>query len=266
MSPRHLHRVALLAAITATACQPGPPDPGPAEDDVLAAPANTGASAKQEASAMTPGTAYRARGDEPSWSVEAIDSELRFQAPDAAGPVVWTDLARTDRADGFDLVATRGTERLSLAATRTVCRDRMGGMPYPQAVVVQVGEQAFTGCGGEPMDLLVANEWTVTTVGGTAMSGRAPTLVFMADGRASGFAGCNRWNADALLTGEGFGFSPAVATKMACLEGEAMAQERAFLQALPTITRHDFDEAGALLLKAGDATVIVAVPAATPAG
>lgn len=212
--------------------------------------------------------AYRARGNEPFWSIEASDDELRWTTPDTPDAVVWSGVARTDRADGFDLAATRDGATLTLAATATLCRDNMTGMPYPHTVTVRVGETDYRGCGGEALELLTANEWTVTTLGGTAAGERPPTLQFTADGRANGFAGCNRWMSGAALSGEGLAFDRAASTMMACPD-DAMQAERAFLDALSKVTRHDFDEAGNLLLKAGDETVIVAAkaaPAETPAG
>ena len=71
--------------------------------------------------------AYRARGNEPFWSIEASDDELRWTTPDTPDAVVWSGVARTDRADGFDLAATRDGATLTLAATATLCRERVDG-------------------------------------------------------------------------------------------------------------------------------------------
>ncbi|MGL6290305.1 MAG: META domain-containing protein [Silanimonas sp.] len=214
--------------------------------------------------ATTSEAAYRARGNEPFWSIESMGDELRWTTPDTPEAVVWSSVARTDRADGFDLSASRDGATLVLGATAMICRDSMSGMPYPHTVAVRVGDQDYLGCGGDAITLLAANEWTVTTVGGNATGERPPTLQFMAGGGAAGFAGCNRWMSPTTLTGEGLSFERAASTMMACPEG-AMTTEQAFLDTLAKVTRHDFDEAGNLLLKAGDETIIVAAPAA-PAG
>jgi heat shock protein HslJ/membrane-bound inhibitor of C-type lysozyme len=213
--------------------------------------------AEDAASPVTSEAAYRARGNEPFWSIETIGDTLRWATPDTPEAVVWGGVTRTDRADGFDLSASRDGSTLTLAATATLCRDSMSGMPYPHTVSVRAGEQDVRGCGGEARELLAANAWTVSSVEGTASGERPPTLEFMLDGGAAGFSGCNRWMSPATLTGEGLTFERAASTMMACPE-EDMKVEQAFLGALAKVTRHDFDEAGNLLLKAGDDTVIVA--------
>lgn len=54
-----------------------------------------------------------------------------------------------------------------------------------------------------------------------------PTITFE-DGRASGYAGCNRWFASVTRAGDALRFGQAGATRMACAE-PAMAAERRFL-------------------------------------
>jgi heat shock protein HslJ/membrane-bound inhibitor of C-type lysozyme len=201
---------------------------------------------------------YSARGNEPFWLAQADATEVRWSTADHVAADVFTDLTRTTRADGFDLAATREGGALALSANATVCRDSMTGMPHPDTVVVQVDGREFTGCGGNPIDVLTPNEWTVASIGGAAMSGRPPTLQFSADAQASGFAGCNRWTSSAVLSGEGLRIGMAAATRMACLDDTASKQESDFLAALGRITSFDVDANGDLLLKAGNETVIVA--------
>ena len=240
-------------------------------DAPVEAPANAESSAATLGDASAPEgiRTYSARGNEPFWLAQVDATELRWTTPEAPDAVVWSGVTRTDRADGFDLRAVRDGVTLSLSATAALCRDTMSGMPYPHTVTVQVGETGYRGCGGEARDLLMANEWTVATLRGSPAGERPPTLQFTADGRASGFSGCNRWTAGAALTGEGLTFERAASTMMACPE-EAMRSEQAFLDALAQVTRHDFDADGNLLLKAGDTTLITAERAAaieaTPQG
>lgn len=256
-----IRRAALATLVLAlgTGCQREPSEPAPAADD---APADAAIALAEEAPLP-----YRARGNEPFWSIVLDASELRWSTPDTAHPVIWSGLTRSARADGFDLTAHREGRVLTLGATTLICRDNMSGMPHPHIVRVHVDDREFQGCGGEPLALLTAQQWTVAMIDGTAVAGPAPTLAFTEDRRASGFAGCNRWNAGAQLDGEGLRFGQAASTMMACPDNE-MAQERAFLGALASVTRHDFDAAGHLLLMAGDGTRVVATPspaAAPPA-
>ena len=208
---------------------------------------------------------YSARGNEPFWLVQADATEVRWSTADHVAADVFTGLTRTTRADGFALAATREGGALALSANASVCRDSMTGMPHPDTVVVQVDGREFRGCGGNPIDVLTPNAWTVTSIGGAAMSGRPPTLQFSADGQASGFAGCNRWTSSAVLSGEGLRIGMAAATRMACLDDTASKQESDFLAALSRITGFDVDAYGDQLMKAGNETVIVAKATESPA-
>jgi len=207
---------------------------------------------------------YSARGNEPFWLVQADAAEVRWSTADHVVADVFTGLTRTTRADGFDLAAAREGGALALSANATLCRDSLTGMPHPDTVVVQVDGREFTGCGGNPIDVLTPNGWTVASIDGAAMSGSPPTLQFSADGQASGFAGCNRWTSSAVLSGEGLRIGMAAATRMACLDDTASKQESDFLAALGRITGFDVDVNGDLLLKAGNETVIVAKATESP--
>lgn len=209
--------------------------------------------------------AYRARGNEPFWSIDAIGDTLRWTTPSAPAPIVFGNARRAGRDDGFDVSATQDGATITLSSTDALCRDSMSGMPHPHTVTVRINGASYRGCGGDPGALLRHREWTVVDIAGAGVEGPRPTLAFMADGGVGGFAGCNRWRADATLTDEGLAFGPAASTRMACPEA-AMAVEQAFLAALVKVTRHDVDEADHLLLKAGDDTVIRATPAAADAG
>lgn len=208
---------------------------------------------------------YIARGNEPFWQAQANANEVRWSTVDHVAADVFTGVTRTPRADGFDLAATREGGQFALSATDALCNDSMTGMPYPQTVVATVDGREFTGCGGNPIDVLTPNEWTVASIGGAAVSGRPPTLQFGNDGRAGGFAGCNRWSAPVSVGGEGLSLGVAAATLMACVDETASKQESAFLSALGRVTRFDIDPQGDLLLKAGDETVMVAKPSPSPA-
>ena len=64
--------------------------------------------------------------------------------------------------------------------------------------------------------------------------------------RAVGFAGCNRFSASYILAGDSLRFGPAMATKMACVDGDEL--ERSFLGALPVVTTYEVTDS-ALILK-----------------
>jgi heat shock protein HslJ len=64
--------------------------------------------------------------------------------------------------------------------------------------------------------------------------------------RAVGFAGCNRFSASYTLVGDSLRFGPAMATKMACVDGDEL--ERSFLGALPVVATYEVTDS-ALVLK-----------------
>ena len=59
-----------------------------------------------------------------------------------------------------------------------------------------------------------------------------PTVTFTADGKVSGFAGCNRFMGTYTLEGDTLKFGALGSTRMACLSPEAQAQETVFLAQL----------------------------------
>ena len=84
-------------------------------------------------------------------------------------------------------------------------------------------------------------EWSLVDLKGkpapTGAGGRPATIVFdTAAHRASGFAGCNRYGAEYQAAGDGLTFGPAMATKMACSEGDEL--ERQYLAVLPEVTTY----------------------------
>ena len=80
--------------------------------------------------------------------------------------------------------------------------------------------------------------------------GRPATIQFdMANGRASGFAGCNRYSASFTLEGDRLTFGPAMSTKMACQDGDDL--ERRYLVILPDVTGYEQSDSTLSLVGAG---------------
>lgn len=63
--------------------------------------------------------------------------------------------------------------------------------------------------------------------------------------RAVGFAGCNRFSASYTLAGDSLRFGPALATKMACADGDEL--ERGFLSALPVVATYEATDSSLIL-------------------
>ncbi|MGE0745377.1 MAG: META domain-containing protein [Rhodospirillales bacterium] len=106
--------------------------------------------------------------------------------------------------------------------------------------------------------------WTAQEIGGRAVAEPArTTLEIVADGRAFGIGGCNRYSGTARVSGAAIALGPMAATRMACPPPQ-MDQEQRFFEALATVARWRIEDR-ALLLLDGDGKVAVRL-APAPAG
>ncbi len=103
-----------------------------------------------------------------------------------------------------------------------------------------------------PTMALTGTQWTLTELDGEAVAADAaaqpPTLQLTAeDGRAGGFAGCNRYTGSYALTGEdGLQLGQMASTRKACPTG--MALEQHFLTTLAAVRSWRIEEGRWLLL------------------
>ena len=104
-------------------------------------------------------------------------------------------------------------------------------------------------------------EWVATRIQDVAAPAKgAPTLRINAEGRVSGFAGCNRLSGTARIDGTGIAFGPLATTRMACA-GPSMELEAGYLKALGAVTRFDVTNAKLVLLDANDRPLLMFVRA-----
>ena len=228
------------------------------------------------------GTTLDARGREPPWSLRLLAGSLVLERGyEGRGLVATLRESGPTAAGGARHVATAdGVEvRVDVAPTR--CRDTMNDLPYPTSVEVSVTEEGesetLRGCGGDPAELLDAGrEWAVEHVegdgagggendgsdAGDAGAGSAPTIAFGADGRASGWTGCNRWSGEWALTGEALTLERISSTRRAC-RGAAGEREARLLKALEAVRSFDVRDDGALVLGTSAGGTIVARGAAS---
>ena len=98
-------------------------------------------------------------------------------------------------------------------------------------------------------------EWAAIDVNGVPVQG-GPLTMRLADGRASGHAGCNSWSARYdLRSNEGIRFGPIEATEIACAP-ELMEQERRFLSVIEFAQGYTHYGSGGFSLVAGDGRAI----------
>jgi heat shock protein HslJ len=103
--------------------------------------------------------------------------------------------------------------------------------------------------------------WTVTSLNtGDAVTSPIPgtelTADFAEDGSLSGSAGCNRYTAQYVATGDVLEISPPASTQKFCAEPEGVSeQETAYLTVLPEAARFQLGEHGLELLR-DDGTIV----------
>jgi heat shock protein HslJ len=201
-------------------------------------------------------TLLRARGQEPSWSLQITGDQLQWQAGDQT---FTAQMRPAPSASGMRLAGMHESQIIEVWTKARVCRDSMSGMPHPYEVLVRLDERRYAGCGGEPAALL-QGEWQVSALAGGLPMGAQLTLQFDARGRVSGRAGCNRYTSGYTLSGEGLRIAPGAATRMACAP-EFMDVEGRYLRQLAAVQRFDIGEDGTLqLIGAQDQRIVARRP------
>lgn len=200
---------------------------------------------------------FRARGNEPGWMLEL--GEERFALVTDYGQRRIDGSAPAARAilGGSEYLLTNIDLRVRVFDQ--ICEDDATGMPHPHRVELDWEGNLLRGCGGEPVSLLLGNEWVVEEIqGAVVIEGARVSLRFDEDGRAGGRASCNSYGAGYNLTGEGLSFTQAVSTRMACMPEALMAQEQSYLNALEQVRRFSIDNSGALHLFGDEGRLISA--------
>lgn len=192
---------------------------------------------------------FRARGNEPFWSLLLAEDELRLERLGQAPRVVAPPPTARIEAGLHTLEARLDGTALLLRIEAVPCIDTMTGMPYPATVRLELGGERLSGCGGDPGSLLRAAARTVRALDGDALPAHRPLeLLFSTDGRFAGQAPCNRIMGSYRLSGEELRLGPVASTMMMC-EDALMTAERRYVEALEAVRRFE--------LAPGDGVVLV---------
>ncbi len=203
---------------------------------------------------------YRALGQEPGWLLEYGEERLVVSLDYGQRTLTATSFLRVDEGEGFRLQGESEAGAVTVAVTRRLCHDGMSGLAYPDSVSLTLGEERYSGCGGDPKALLLGADWRIVEIDGApALDGVEAHFRFGEDGRLTGKASCNQMSGQWSLGGEGLSLGPMAATKMYCTDAGVMPQEAAVLAVLNDTPRHDFDEQGRLLLSGQGGGRLVAV-------
>ena len=271
----------LAVATLCAACSSPNPPPLPAPPAALVTPPQVGAARPAPSGPMrsVDGSAWTLAWV-PGFELPAQPlATLRFEAGRAAG---------TDSCNRYTTAYTRNGSQLRFgekgAATLMACAPEVmqvantfGAVLYEtRSYRIEFDTLTLFNAEGQPLarlkaqaDQLAGSSWQVTAVNNgrqavvSVLAGTTLTMVFGNDGKLSGSAGCNNFNAAFRAEGSALSITSPVATRMMCAQPEGrMAQETQFLAALASATeaRRDGDRlelrtaAGALAVSARLAT------------
>lgn len=109
---------------------------------------------------------------------------------------------------------------------------------------------------------LAGSQWTLAALGApgaetAALPGTTVTLVWGADGRVGGSAGCNNYSGGYTITGSKLSLSPLASTKMFCAEPQGVSeQETRYLTALQSAVSFQVQGSQLFLYDAGGQQVL----------
>jgi heat shock protein HslJ/uncharacterized lipoprotein YbaY len=201
--------------------------------------------------------AFRARGNEPGWSLVIDEAGLALTTRHGEERLAATSCTMETSGGTRRYRADADGRALAVTVEGRPCADTMSGLPHPDTVTVMVDDERLEGCGGDPLALLQGGEWVAQAIDGQPLiADSRPTLAF-ADGRVAGSASCNRYTGGFTLTGEGLAIGQVATTMMAC-PPELMAQEKLFLDVLAAVRSFALDPDGTLVLRTNDQRAITA--------
>jgi heat shock protein HslJ len=203
---------------------------------------------------------FRARGNEPGWSVDIGEREMTLLADYGERRVVAPTPAPTRSGDTTRFAARAQGHEVLVTVVDRLCHDGMSGFAFPRTAVVRLDGRELLGCGGETVEVLLGTRWIVREIMGAAVpEDSRPTLVFGADGLLSGRAPCNAFTARFALRGEELAFSDLSTNRMQCAPA-VMQREQRFLALVGEVRRFERPAGDTLVLRTEDDRVIMARP------
>lgn len=233
------------------------------------APPVTGSASEAASTPMHASLDYPfvARGQEPGWILTLTASRLELKA--RYGEVAFgTERPEPEVVSEEKLSYSVTTDQHDLTAViePQLCHDSMSGLPHPYRVDIQLDGDTYSGCGGEPRELVVGRTWRVTEFAGQPVaSNRMVTLTFDREGTLTGQAPCNRYWSIYEITGGGMNLKHDSTTERACA-AEVMNREKRFLDLLQQTRTFWMTDTGTLVLEASDGDRLKAVQLAQDSG
>jgi heat shock protein HslJ len=182
---------------------------------------------------------FRARGNEPGWSLDVGEREMTLVADYGERRVVAPTPMPTRSGDTTRWAARSAGHKVLVTVVDRLCHDGMSGFPFPRTVVVRLDGRELRGCGGESVEVLQGASWIVREMDGAALPADSrPTLTFGGDGKLSGRAPCNALSGNYRLRGDELGLSGLSTTRMLCPPA-VMQREQRFLALLGEVRRFE---------------------------
>ena len=181
---------------------------------------------------------FKATGNEPFWVLEIdFDQRMRFKDLNGLELITPVPTATYPQDDVTEWKATTEQGELLVTVTQKKCQDTMSDERSGYQVQVQASTDtteayAYAGCGRYLGDYQVNGKWLLSRLNGQPVDegAEAPYLALqLAENRAGGFGGCNRFTGSMALKDSALEFGALAATKMAC---PTLSNESAFLRAL----------------------------------
>jgi|SRR5687767_1395746 len=147
----------LLLAFALAGCSSGggntdSASPEPADTTrAAAAPADTIAALTAAASSAI-ALPFRARGNEPGWSLDVGEREMVLLADYGERRVVAKTPARTRSGDTTRWAARAQGDEVLVTVVDRLCHDGMSGFAFARTVVARLNGREYHGCGGESVD------------------------------------------------------------------------------------------------------------------
>ena len=252
----------LLLAFALAGCSSGggntdSASPEPADTTrAAAAPADTIAALTAAASSAI-ALPFRARGNEPGWSLDVREREMTLLADYGERRVVAVTPAPTTSGDTTRWATRAQSHEILVTVVDRLCHDGMSGFAFPRTVTVRLDGRELLGCGGETVEVLLGDAWIVRDIEGVAVQEDSLALSFGADGHVSVRAPCNGISASYELRREDLSFSDVSTTLMGCPPALAQREQR-LLALLKEIRRFERRAGDSLILRTEGGRAITA--------
>jgi heat shock protein HslJ/membrane-bound inhibitor of C-type lysozyme len=197
---------------------------------------------------------FTAGGNEPAWHLTIAAGNALTLLTDMDATTTRVAKATVESSANRRKYTGSGGGRTVVATVLDIpCADTMTGMPRPNTVEVTLDGTVYKGCGGDAATLLRGTSWIVADIDGAPVVERSRvTMEFGTDGRVTGAASCNTYDAKYTLSPESLIFGPAMSTRRACSPAY-MTQEGRFLKILAAVRTFEVRPDGSLLFRTADA-------------